>query len=71
MAYRVKAIIDFNDKDENPIVKRIKNKSIWEIEDKNRVDLLVKKGAIEILPETEIKKERKSRLKDKDKNHMI
>lgn len=71
MAYRVKAIIDFNDKDENPIVKRIKNKSIWEIEDKNRVDLLVKKGAIEILPETEIKKERKSRLKDKDKNFMI
>ena len=68
MAYRVKALIDFNDKDEEPAVKRIANKSIWEIQDKKRVDFLVENGAIEVLPEIEIKKERKSRLKDRDKN---
>lgn len=71
MAYRVKALIDFNDKDEEPTVKRIANKSIWEIKDKERVDFLVEKGAVEILPKTEIKKERKSKLKDKDKNFML
>ena len=68
MAYKVKALIDFNDKDGKPAVKRIANKSIWEIQDKKRVDFLVGKGAIEILPEIEIKKERKtSRERKKDK----
>lgn len=71
MAYRVKALIDFNDIYEEPTVTRIANKSIWEIEDKSRVDFLLEKGAIEILPEVEIKKERKSKLKDRDKKFTI
>nr|DAJ75863.1 MAG TPA: hypothetical protein [Caudoviricetes sp.] len=68
MTYKVKALIDFNDKDEKPVVKRIANKSIWEIKDKQRVDFLLEKGAIEILPEIEPKKEKKtSRERKKDK----
>ena len=68
MAYRVKALIDFNDIFEEPTVTRIANKSIWEIKDKKRVDFLLEKGAIEILPEAEIKKEKKtSRERKKDK----
>lgn len=70
MTYKVMAKIDFNDKD-NGDIKREANKSTWEIKDKKRVDFLLGKGAIEILPETEIRKERNSKLKDRDKNFMI
>lgn len=68
MKHKVKAIIDFNEKKDGELIKRIANKSIWEIEDEKRIKLLLEKGAIEVLPEIEIKKERKtSRERGKDK----
>ena len=67
MKHKVKAIIDFNEKEDGKLIKRIANKSIWEIEDEERIKLLLEKGAIEILPEIEIKKERKTSRERKDK----
>lgn len=67
MKHKVKAIIDFNEKEDGKLIKRIANKSIWEIEDEKRIKLLLEKGAIEILPEIEIKKERKTSRERKDK----
>lgn len=67
MKHKVKAIIDFNEKEDGKLIKRIANKSIWEIEDEKRIQLLLEKGAIEILPEIEIKKERKTSRERKDK----
>ena len=67
MKHKVKAIIDFNEKKDGKLIKRIANKSIWEIEDEERIKLLLEKGAIEILPEIEIKKERKTPRERKDK----
>lgn len=67
MKHKVKAIIDFNEKEDGKLIRRIANKSIWEIEDEKRVKLLLEKGAIEILPEIEIKKERKTLRERKDK----
>ena len=67
MKHKVKAIIDFNEKEDGNLIKRIANKSIWEIEDEKRIKLLLEKGAIEILPEIEIKKERKTSRERKDK----
>lgn len=72
MSYKVMAKIDFNDKD-NEDIKREANKSIWEIIDKERVDYLISKGAIEIL-ENENKIERKhKKIKKifKDDDFMI
>lgn len=72
MSYKVMAKIDFNDKD-NGDIKREANKSIWEITDKERVDCLISKGAIEIL-EDENKIERKhKKIKKifKDDDFMI
>lgn len=67
MKHKVKAIIDFNEKEDGKLIKRIANESIWEIEDEERIKLLLEKGAIEILPEIEIKKERKTSRERKDK----
>lgn len=67
MKHKVKAIIDFNEKKDGKLIKRIANESIWEIEDEKRIKLLLEKGAIEILPEIEIKKERKTSRERKDK----
>ena len=67
MKHKVKAIIDFNEKEDGKLIKRIANKSIWEIEDEERIKLLLEKGAIEILPEIEIKKERKTSRERRDK----
>lgn len=67
MKHKVKAIIDFNEKKDGKLIKRTANKSIWEIEDEKRIKLLLEKGAIEILPEIEIKKERKTSRERKDK----
>ena len=63
MNYKVMAKIDFNDKD-NGDIKREANKSIWEITDKERVDCLISKGAIEILEdENKIERKRKKTRK--------
>lgn len=63
MSYKVMAKIDFNDKD-NEDIKREANKSIWEIIDKERVDYLISKGAIEILEdENKIERKRKKTRK--------
>ena len=63
MSYKVMAKIDFNDKD-NGDIKREANKSIWEITDKERVDYLTSKGAIEILEdENKIERKRKKTRK--------
>lgn len=67
MKHKVKAIIDFNEKKDGKLIRRIANESIWEIEDEKRIKLLLEKGAIEILPEIEIKKERKTSRERKDK----
>lgn len=63
MSYKVIAKIDFNDKD-NGDIKREANKSIWEITDKERIDYLISKGAIEILEdENKIERKRKKAKK--------
>lgn len=66
------AKIDFNDKN-NGDIKREANKSIWEITDKERIDYLISKGAIEILEdENKIERKRKKTKKIfKDDDFMI
>lgn len=65
--YKVKAIIDFYDKSENPPVKRIANKSIWEIKDKERFDTLLEKNAIIEVPKEKERITEKKTLRETSK----